>query len=166
MPTRTRAPFTAAVTAVAAMACALGVTACSGGGSQARAHGRVLAALPIPFRPSHAGGAERVALGVRTGQRFAIKVATSDGPYWWTQAARPDGRILRVAGNFDDGHCPAGQVGCRVPYFHTLVARSPGTTTMTWRYHAPGCAVEGQKMTQASRRCANAATVIFTVTVR
>jgi hypothetical protein len=25
--------------------------------------------------------------------------------------------------------------GCRVPYFHTLIARGRGTTTLSWRYH-------------------------------
>jgi hypothetical protein len=167
MKTRILSSGTAAIL-IASLACALGTAACSSGGGHGRDHGTVLARLPIPFRAAPGSrGTERIALIVRAGQRFAVKVATSDGPYWWTQSApAPDARIVRAVGNIDDGSCPSGQAGCRVPYFRTLVARSRGTTTMTWRYHDPRCAIERKKMTQASRRCAAANTVIFSITVR
>lgn len=113
--------------------------ACSSG-HRPRPHGTVVADLPIPFAPPAASGnREVIAVHVRAGERFSVKVATSDGPYWWAEQARPDPRLVKAAGDVNDGHCAPGLVGCQVPYFHVLVARHPGSTTMTWVYHAPDC---------------------------
>lgn len=103
-------------------------------------HGIVLGDLPIPYVPGAAGAPSKlVDINVSGGGRFAIKVDTSDGPFWWVEQGRPDPRVARVAGQYNDGHCAAGLVGCRVPYFFTLIAEHPGKTTMTWVYHAPDC---------------------------
>ncbi len=99
---------------------------------------------------------------VSAGERFSIKVHTSDGPFWWTQQSKPDPGLVRLAGNFDEGSCPANAVGCRVPYFHTLIARHAGTTTMTWVYHAPSCQATPSA---GSPGCTAMATVRFDITI-
>src|SRR5579863_6615061 len=51
-------------------------------------HGKVVAFVPIPYRISSevdTGVARTVKVMVRPGQRFSVKVATSDGPFWWRQ---------------------------------------------------------------------------------
>jgi len=118
--------------------CLLGVTACSGSSHGAgRDHGRVVATLPIPLG-SHATPIVKVAVGV--GQRFSVEVATSDGPYEWSEIGQaPDPQLVKLAGNFNDGHCDPKAIGCRMPYFHTLQAKAPGTTTMTWRLRDFNC---------------------------
>jgi hypothetical protein len=146
---------------VAAMAgiCVLGVTACSGSSHGAsHDHGLVVAELPIPLA-SPATPVVKVAVTV--GQRFSVKVDTSDGPYAWGQIGQlPDRQLVRVAGNFDDGHCDQKAVGCRVPYFHTLQAKAPGTTTMTWQFHDFNC----QDDLGSNPDCTNN-TVTFEITV-
>ncbi len=103
-------------------------------------HGIVLGDLPIPYSPETSGAPSGVvAIDVTGGGRFSIKVDTSDGPFWWAEQGKPDPRVARLAGQFNDGHCAKDLVGCRVPYFFTLIAEHPGKTTMTWVYHAPDC---------------------------
>ena len=103
-------------------------------------HGIVLGDLPIPYVPGATGAPSSVvAIDVSGGGRFSIKVDTSDGPFWWTEQGKPDPRVARLAGQFNDGHCAKDLVGCRVPYFFTLIAEHSGKTTMTWVYHAPNC---------------------------
>ena len=151
----------------ATLAAGLLVAACAGPRTPAHDHGSVAGHLSIPFVPAAtAGKAEVVPVTVRVGERFSIKVDTSDGPFWWTQTgAPPDPRLVRLAGNFNDGSCSPGLVGCRVPYFHTLVARARGTTAMSWRYHAPGCAAAASA-SPPSRSCPAVTVVTFTITVR
>jgi hypothetical protein len=154
--------------AVALVITGLAALAGCGGPPAAHGHGRVVARLAIPFRPAAASGtAEVIRVAVRPGQRFSVKVDTSDGPYFWRQTGTgPDARIVRLAGNVNDGSCPASQVGCRVPYFHTLLARAAGTTTMSWRYHDLHCDAVRKRMTQATRACPAITTVTFVITVR
>jgi hypothetical protein len=97
----------------------------------------VVAELPIPLA-SPATPVVNVAVSV--GQRFSVKVDTSDGPYEWSEIGpAPDRQLVKLAGNFDDGHCDSKAVGCRVPYFHTLLAKTRGTTTMTWHLRDFNC---------------------------
>ena len=125
---------------MAAMAgiCVLAVTACSGSSHRAsHDHGLVVAELPIPLASP---AAPVVKVAVTVGQRFSVKVDTSDGPYEWSQVGQaPDQKLVKVAGNFNDGHCDPKAVGCRVPYFHTLQAKARGTTTMTWHFKDFNC---------------------------
>lgn len=103
-------------------------------------HGQVVARLPIPFR-SAAGNADIIAISVATGRRFSIKVDTSDGPY-----------------------CPQDRGGCRVPYFHTLLARATGTTTMTWKCYDLSCRAETGS-TPPPSPCPVVAVVRFDITI-
>ena len=154
---------------------AAGAAACGSVGSGhgaanhgAAAHGEVVAYLRIPYQvtPGADTGAVRVVhVRVRPGERFAVKVATSDGPFLWGQAGpKPDRRVVRTIGNVNDGHCPAHEVGCRVPYFHVLQARAAGTTSMTWLYRQLTCSSLRKRMAQPTRSCV--ATVTFQITVR
>ena len=130
--------------------------------------GKVVAYLPIPYQVSSeadTGAARTIKVLVRPGQRFAVKVATSDGPFLWRQVGpAPDGRIVGVVGDVNAGKCPQTAVGCRVPYFHVLRARAAGTTTMTWLYRELACSPVRKKMTQSTRSCV--AAVTFDITVR
>ena len=155
-----RIALAAVLSLIAAAACGTRVVAPD--------HGRVVAYLTIPFRPAATTGtAEVVRVAVSSGQRFSVKVDTSDGPFYWNQTgSRPDPRVVRLAGNFDEGSCAAGMTGCRVPYFHTLLARSRGTTTMSWKYHDLHCQAVRKRMTQATRSCPSVTVVTFDITVR
>ncbi|MGI9005898.1 MAG: hypothetical protein ACR2FU_06835 [Streptosporangiaceae bacterium] len=130
--------------------------------------GTVVAYLPIPYRVSSeadTGSARTIRVAVRPGQRFAVKVATSDGPFVWRQVGpAPDGRLVRFVGDVNAGHCAKAAVGCRVPYFHVLRARAAGATTMTWLYRELACSPVRKKMTQSTRSCV--AAVTFDITVR
>ena len=153
-------------TALAALLSLVAAAACAGPAA-ARDHGRVVATLAIPFRPAAmTGTTEVIRVAVRSGQRFAVKVDTSDGPFFWSQTGRPDPRVIRLAGNFDDGSCASGMAGCRVPYFHTLLARARGTATMSWKYHDLRCQSVRKRMTQATRSCPSVTVVTFDITVR
>jgi len=155
------------VPALLAAGCVL-AAACSAGPSHpGHDHGVVVADLPIPFSPVAAPGKPDImAITVTAGERFSIKVDTSDGPFYWAQSgARPDPRLIRAAGDINDGHCAPGLVGCRVPYFHTLIARHAGTTTMTWAYHALGCPATPPPRS-ASPPCQRIALVTFKITIR
>jgi hypothetical protein len=158
-----RRPAVAGLLAV--LAVSLLTASCAG--PAAHDHGRVAGHLSIPFVPAAtAGKAEIIPVAVTVGERFSIKVDTSDGPYWWTQAgAAPDPRLVRLAGNFSDGSCSPGLVGCRVPYFHTLIARARGTTAMSWRYHAPGCVTAPVTATPPGIACPAVTLVTFTITI-
>jgi hypothetical protein len=131
-------------------------------------HGRVVADLPIAFAPRPVFlETEIIRVTVNVGQRFSIKVGTSDGPVYWDQVGSPpDPRLVKVLGNFNDGHCPPDLVGCRVPYFHTLLALAAGTTTMTWRYHNLACQVHQMSASKVVARCARLRTVIFDIVIR
>jgi hypothetical protein len=153
---------------LATLAVSLLITACGSPAGPAHDHGRVAGHLTIPFVPAATTGkAEIIPISVTVGERFSIKVDTSDGPYWWTQSGTaPDPRLVRLAGNFNDGSCSPGLVGCRVPFFHTLFARARGTTAMSWRYHSPGCAATTGTATPPGRACPPVTLVTFTITIR
>jgi hypothetical protein len=104
-----------------------------------------------------------VPVTVHPGERFSVLVQTSDGPYAWNQTGRPDPGLIRLAGDFDRGTCPAMQVGCRVPYYHTLIARAPGVTVMTWNYRDFGCPEHGPA--PKDRHCLTVTHVRFRITV-
>ncbi len=125
----------AGVAALSALG-ALLVTGCGGAGP-APGHGPVVAQLPIPFQPAvPAGKMTVVRVHVTAGQRFSIKVDTVDYPDFWAEAgAGPDARVVQAAGDFPDGSCPGQEAGCAIPHLYAFVARSRGTTTMTWEYH-------------------------------
>ncbi len=162
---------------LAAAAMSVGATACSRSGATVSDHGAVVGHLAIPFRPPVAKGpAEIIEVTVRAGRRFSIEVDTSDGPQWWTQIAAPDSRLLTVVGDFNLGSCPADVTGCRVPYYHTLLARSPGETTMTWKYNSGPCRAQAPAPTAsqaasptaspASKLCPSATKIQFDIDVR
>ena len=155
-----RTALVALLSLVAAAACA--------GPAAALDHGRVVAQLTIPFRPAAVTGTtEVIRVAVNRGQRFSVKVDTSDGPFSWNQAGRwPDPRVVRLAGDFSQGSCASGMAGCRVPYFHTMLARARGMTTMSWRYHDLRCQAERKRMTQATRSCPSVTVVTLDITVR
>jgi hypothetical protein len=157
-------PRMAVLVAVAAIS--VFAAACSSSGATVSQHGVVIGHLSIPFMPNiTTGGAEIIAVTVQAGQRFSVEVDTSDGPEWWTQTgAGPDSRIVKVVGNFNVGSCPADMTGCRVPYYRTLIARSPGTTTMTWRYNSAPC--RAPTTSPASKQCPSVTEVQFDIDVR
>jgi len=142
------------------------VVACGSSSATTIDHGVVVGRLHIPFLPKPTtGSAYVVIVTVRAGQRFSVDVDTSDGPAWWTQAgARPDPAIVKVVGDFNIGSCPANETGCRVPYYHTLIARSPGTTTMTWRYNTAPC--RAPRTSPARKQCPSVRDVQFDINVR
>jgi len=149
----------------AAIACTVMAAAC-GGGQPAHDHGRVVAHLTIPFAPAIAPGKpDVIRVAVARGTRFSVLVDTSDGPIDWSQTGVPSPRLLRLAGNFDDGSCAAGLVGCRVPYFHTLIAQARGATTMSWKYNDLRCEASPAPVT-GTRPCPKLTTVTFDITVR
>jgi hypothetical protein len=159
VPMNLRTALVAFVSLIAAAACA--------GPASAQDHGRVVAHLTIPFRPGAVTGTtEVIRVAVNRGQRFSVKVETSDGPFFWNQTGRPDPRVVGLAGDFNQGSCAAGLAGCRVPFFHTLLARARGTTTMSWRYHDLHCQAVRKRMTQATRSCPSVTIVTFDITVR
>jgi hypothetical protein len=161
VPMNLRTALVAFLSLIAAAACA--------GPAAAQDHGRVVAHLAIPFRPGAVttGTTEVIRVAVNRGQRFSVKVETSDGPFFWNQTGRrPDPRVVRLAGDFNQGSCAAGMAGCHVPYFHTLLARARGTTTMSWRYHDLRCQAVRKRMTQATRSCPSVTIVTFDITVR
>jgi hypothetical protein len=131
-------------------------------------HGQVVASLPIPYHVSHivsTRSARTIKVTVRPGQRFSVKVATSDGPFMWRQVGPPpDGRVVKFVGDFTSGHCVKAAVGCRMPYFHVLQARKTGSTTMVWLYRALACSPERKRIAQPDFSCI--AVVIFDITVR
>ncbi len=149
-----------------AAAMSVGAAACSRSGATASDHGVVIGHLSIPFVPKTAtGNAEVISATVRAGQRFSVEVDTSDGPEWWTQTGiGPDSRLVKVVGDFNVGSCPAGVTGCRVPYYHTLLARSPGTTTMTWKYNAAPC--RAPATSPVRKQCPSVTEVQFDIDVR
>jgi hypothetical protein len=122
---------------VAALAAVLALLVTGGSGTDpAPDHGTVVARLPIPFRVAGAAGkTDVIAVRVRAGQRFSIWVDAVDYYAFWRAAGtRPDPQVVRAAGEFADGTCPAQVAGCAIPYLYTFVARHRGTTTMTWQY--------------------------------
>ncbi len=130
-------------------------------------HGAVVARLPIQFAPSGPSrGIQTIRVLVLKGQRFSIKIGTSDGPVFWSQVSPADPHLIKVVGDFNDGHCAPGLVGCRVPFFHTLMARGRGTTSMRWRYHGLTCEVGAVQPGSARPKCAHVATVAIDITVR
>lgn len=133
-----------------------------------RDHGRVVANLPISLSPLPVYlETETIDVNVAVGQRFSIKVNTSDGPVYWSQFGRsPNPRVIKVVGDFNDGHCAPNLVGCRVPYFHTLLARARGSTTMAWRYRDLGCAARARSQGKVVVPCERLRTVIFDIMVR
>jgi hypothetical protein len=147
----------------------LTAAACASPGTPTAAHdhGFVAAHLTIPFRPpATAAAADIIAITVSAGRRFSIKVDTSDGPYYWSQEGPvPNPRLLRLAGDFNDGHCAPASVGCRVPYFHTLIARAAGTTAMSWRYHDLSCPPAPKAASPPSGSCPRLTTVTFDITI-
>lgn len=152
----------AAAIALTPLLLALG--ACSGsGGAPDHNHGLVVGHLRIPFVPSDARRPRRVVrVAVSVGQRFSVKIDTSDGPYSWSQIGPlPDKHLIRLAGDFGQGSCAPNLAGCRVPYFHTLIPRAKGDTTMTWRYNGT-CPVQPN----AGPPCTRVGTVIFIITIR
>ncbi len=159
-----------AALAVAAVVSLVTAVACAGPAAPQPRHdqGLVVAHLSIPFRPAAAAGkAEVIQIAVTVGQRFSIKVDTSDRPYYWSQAGTgPDPRLVRLAGNFDEGRCAPGLVGCRVPYFHTLVARGRGTTMVSWKYHDLRCEATPKSASPASGSCPSVTLVTFDIMVR
>lgn len=130
--------------------------------------GKVVASLSIPYQTGSgvdAGSARTVNVQLRVGQRFSIKVATSDGPFGWRQAGpAPATRIVQVVGDFNEGHCPKLAVGCRVPYFHIMRAAAVGATTMTWLYRDLACSPARKRMVQTTQSCF--AAITFDITVR
>ena len=147
-----------------AAALALLTAGCSGGSAASHDHGTVVGHLNIPFVPAHVRGqAEVVPVTVHQGERFSVLVQTSDGPYAWSQTGRPDPGLVRPAGDFSRGTCPSMQVGCRVPYYHTLVAMAPGVTVMTWNYRDFGCPQHGPA--PKGRHCLTVTHVRFRITV-
>jgi hypothetical protein len=128
-------------------------------------HGTVVGRLGIPFVPAHVRGqAEVIPVTVHTGERFSVEVQTSDGPYVWNQTGpRPDPGVVRLAGDFDAGSCRQDQVGCRVPYYRTMIAQAPGVTTATWNYRDFGCPAHGPA--PKDRTCPKVTHVRFTITV-
>jgi len=150
--------------AAGAAALALLTAGCSGARAASHDHGTVIGSLDIPFVPAHVRGrAEVVQVTVHAGERFSVLVQTSDGPYAWNQTGRPDPGLVRLAGDFDRGTCPSMQVGCRVPYYHTLVARASGVTVMTWNYRDFGCPEHGPA--PKGRHCPAVTHVRFRITV-
>jgi len=147
-----------------AAALALLTAGCSGARAASHDHGTVVGQLDIPFVPAHVRGrAEVVPVTVHPGERFSVLVQTSDGPYAWNQTGRPDPGLVRPAGDFSRGTCPSMQVGCRVPYYHTLVAKAPGVTVMTWNYRDFGCPEHGPA--PKGRHCLKVTQVKFRITV-
>jgi hypothetical protein len=142
-------------------------TACGGSSDPAsHDHGRVVAHLPIQSPPHPTVGEHGIIhVTVAAGQRFSIKVDTSDGPYTWDEVGNPPGRLVKFVGDFNDGHCGADSYGCRVPYFHTLLARSSGATTMTWRFRNVGCP-PGRHARYGGASCTRIETVVFDLTIR
>ncbi len=150
-----------AAIALATLMLALG--ACSGKGSASdHSHGQVVGQLRIPFVPSVARRPTQVIqVAVSVGERFSVKIDTSDGPFSWSQVGPlPDKHLVKLAGDFDQGSCAPNLAGCRVPYFHTLIARAKGSTTMTWRYNGT-CPAQPSP----SPACATVATVTFDITI-
>jgi hypothetical protein len=122
----------AALTALGALL----MTGCGGTGP-APGHGPVVARLPIPFQPAGPAGKMTVMpVHVTAGQQFSIEVDTVDYPDFWTEAgAGTNSQIVQAAGDFPEATCPGQEVGCAIPYLYAFVARSRGTTSMTWEYH-------------------------------
>jgi hypothetical protein len=149
-----------------AAAMCVSAVACTSSSATPIDHGAVIGHLHIPFVPTvTSGSADVIMVTVREGQRFSVEVDTSDGPQWWTQAGPgPDSRIVKVIGDFNVGSCPANVAGCRVPYYHTLLARSPGATTMTWRYNTAPC--RAPSTSPASKQCPSVRDVQFDIDVR
>lgn len=155
---------------LASVGCGLvAATGCGGSTDPAsHDHGRIVAQLPILFaaRPAFFAEHGTIHVAVAVGQRFSIKVDTSDGPYFWNEAGRPpNSRLVKLVGDFNDGHCAADLLGCRVPYFHTLLAQDSGTTTMTWRYHNVSCPSGQGRPSKATARCTRIGTVVFDITI-
>lgn len=154
----------AVLAALCAVACSLAGAGCSA--TAAPDHGAVIGHLAIPFNPPAAKlSADVIAVSVGAGKRFSVKVDTSDGPFFWSQGRAPDPRVITFVGDFNQGSCPQAAVGCRVPYFHTLLARGRGTATMTWKYHNLGCP-STPASSQAASKCPRVIVVTFDVTVR
>ena len=157
---------------VAILAAASGAAAAGCGSPDASPatadHGRVVGYLRIPYQlttEADTGAPRTVSVLVHPGERFAIKVATSDGPFVWRPVGpAPDGRVVRTIGNVNDGHCAAAAVGCRVPYFHVMRAKAAGHTSVTWLYRQLSCYALRKKMTQSTRSCV--ASITFDITVR
>jgi hypothetical protein len=120
----------------AALAVTIALLVTGGGGTDpAPGHGPVVARLPIPFLAARrAGTTDVIHVRVRVGQRFSIRAGAVDYYAFWTETTGPDPQIVRAAGQFADGRCQAQVAGCAIPYLYTFVARSRGTTAMTWRY--------------------------------
>jgi hypothetical protein len=131
-------------------------------------HGLVVGQLPNPPQPaSTQGNTDVVHLNVTVGERFSIKVDRIDFPDFWAEVgARPNPRIVQVAGDLDANSCPGTVAGCAISYFHVLVARSRGTTTMTWKYEGLSCKVARPGHTRDGYSCPAARLVTFDITVR
>jgi hypothetical protein len=145
----------AAGSAALAAATAVLVAGC-GGANPPASHGRVVARLPIPFQAAGPAGTTKVIpVRVRPGQRFSIWVEAVGYPAFWREVGpAPDRRIVRAAGEIPDGTCPPQETGCATSSFYTFVARSPGTTTVTWQYR------QGDASHQSSARVAVDITVL------
>jgi hypothetical protein len=158
----------AVLSALCALAWSLAGAACSGTAAPDHSHGAVIGQLAIPFNPPDAdGSADVITVTVAAGQRFSVKVDTSDGPFYWSQQGpAPDPQVMKFVGDFNQGSCPANVVGCRVPFFHTLLARGHGMATMTWKYHALDCPSKPPASSQAAGNCPKVTIVTFDVTVR
>ncbi len=162
------AALNAVLAGMCALAWSLAGTACSGTAAPDQSHGAVIGLLAIPFHPPDASGsADVITVTVAAGKRFSVKVDTSDGPFYWSQQGPvPDPQVMKFVGDFNQGSCPSDVVGCRVPFFHTLLARGRGTATMSWKYHALACPSKLPASSQAYSQCPKVTTVTFDITVR
>jgi len=77
--------------------------------------------------------------------------------------ASPEGNHGPAGGVEGAGTCPSMQVGCRVPYCHTLIAKAPGVTVMTWNYRDFGGPQHGPA--PKDRHCPAVTHVRFQITV-
>jgi hypothetical protein len=138
------------------------------GAGTAPGHGLVVGHLQDPFRPAGApGNIDVVHLNLTVGERFSIKVDRVDFPDFWAEAgARPDPRIVHVAGDIDANSCPGTVAGCAISYFHVLVARSRGTTTMTWKYEGLSCKAARPGHTSNGYTCPAVTLVTYDITIR
>lgn len=88
---------------------------------------------------------------VRAEQRFAVVVATSDGPYAWILSAAGAPRVVARAGTGPAGSCPGDEPGCAPPQRYTFRARAAGTTMITFTLYSLRCGLHPQP-SQASCR--------------
>jgi hypothetical protein len=123
---------------LAVLGCLLLAAGCGGATSAAP---RQVASLQVTNGyPLHPVTLKPKLARIPAGSKFAVTVATTDGPEAWKLTSLGRQGIVEKQGSAPVGSCGSpARAGCTVPQRYTFLAKARGTTTMVWTEYALAC---------------------------